>query len=112
MKAQLMLTVFHPPRHLRADYERRPWCAEILPGTQGKLWDRKFLECRHDIRQSNGKGTQGIRRCYVLETGPLYEAQRQTGWQRAYRVFLRVTENGNIQELDRQEVLQWLRKKV
>lgn len=112
MKAQLMLTVFHPPRHLRADYDRRPWCAEILPGTRGRLWDRRFLESQQDLRQANGNGTQGIRRCYVLQSGLLYEAQKQTSWQRAERVFMRVTESGDIEELNREEVLSWLRSKV
>lgn len=122
MKAQLMLeaigwgrVVTPALRRLRpgVDYNPRPWVAEVIPGTQGRLWDRCYLQAAgNDYRESNGRGTRGVRRHYILESGKLYEVQRMTSWEKAERVFMRVTNEGEIQELNREEVLTCLRNKA
>jgi hypothetical protein len=120
MKAQLMLeaigwgrVVTPALRRLRpaVSYNPKPWVAEVVPGTKGKLWDRAFLQpSGNDYREANGRGSRGVRRHYILESGKLYEVQRMTAWEKAERVFLRVTEQGDIEELSREEVLECLRK--
>jgi hypothetical protein len=113
MKAQIMLERFVKPRALKVGPSPRPWAAEVLPGTRGQLWDRRYLKAGgNDYRDANGCGTRGVRRHFVLESGKLYEVQQMTGWDRTERVFMRVTESGDIEELERSEVLSWLRSKV
>lgn len=115
MKAQLMLEHIGylkkartPWQHV-AEQARKPWCAQITPGTKN-LYDRRYLTSSIDWRNANGSGTRGCRRVYLLQTGELYEFQRMINWRLHERVFCKVTESGVIEELNREEVMQWLRK--
>lgn len=121
MKAQLMLERigWSPESRLYKKYKGllnlkggpTPWVAEVLPGTKGYLWDRKYLKKNgNDYLESNSKGTRGVRAYFILESGKLYEAQRLTAWTKSERFFCKVDERGEIIEIDRQEVLSWLRK--
>lgn len=95
MKALLQLERFD----IRGTRTRRPgererarllraWVAEIVGHHPVYEYDRRFLEPSGlDFSQANGSGSRGVRACYLLEEGRVYEVQEQISWHRAERTF-------------------------
>lgn len=121
MKAQLMLELIGWGRNitpaLRAarpwlGISTRAWVAEVTLDHYGRI-QRRFLEPGGlDYREANGKGTRGVRRHFILETGHIYEVNRLTGWNRQERVFMRVTPDGAIEEINTKEGMLWLKNGI
>lgn len=46
---------------------------------------------------------------YILESGHYYEVKRRISWKRSERFFCVVTDQGDIEEVEREEVEAWAR---
>ncbi len=87
------------------------WVAEIL-GTHPKYrYERRFLRGKKDYSRANSVGSRGIFLWYTLESGRVYQVQEQTSWRRTRRYFIRVTDEGEIEEIKGDEVKTWLAEK-
>lgn len=95
--------------HVRgmAREEFKPWVARITGvGKQGKLM-REFVRGVRDYSEANSIGSRGIYEYFTLPPG-VYEVNNRVSWSRVRRYFVRVSEEGDITEISKQEVLSWL----
>lgn len=85
-----------------------PWVAEIT-GRHPKLkYERTFLRPNTDYSKANRKGSRGVYRWFVLESGKLYQVHARMSWKNSGRYFCAVTETGDIYTLKDEEVEDWL----
>jgi len=74
----------------------RGWVALIRgPGGKFRL-DRQFLKPKIDYKNSNGAGTRGVQKCYLLESGNVYEVSDPKSWKCDEKYFVVVLECGTI----------------
>lgn len=87
---------------------QRPWVAEITGLSYRYGLQRRFLEGRADWTQMSSSGNRGVYLCWTLEQGKVYETRYFVSWSKAVREFLRVTDDGDVETITREEVDQWL----
>lgn len=86
-------------RDFVGDIPRRSWCAEIVGRDPRYGYQRVFLRCRRDYRETNSKGSRGVYKFYILESGHIYEVSAPKSWRHVDRYFCKVTEDGTIERL-------------
>lgn len=86
----------------------RPWVARITGLSAEYEYHRQFLRAKQDWTQANSAGTRGAHFVYTLTEGEFYEAYRKTSQQLSERIFLTVTAEGDVVEIEQEEVDQWL----
>lgn len=91
---------------------RKPWVAKIA-GTDLKFcYTREFIRGKIQRLKSNGTGSRGIEIWFLLESGFIYQARHFTSWKSEEKFFCKVTEDGDIERISKEEVDEWLRKKA
>ena len=81
------------------------WAARIT-GTDSKFgYKREFLHGKKDYKFSNSKGSRGVFVYYTLESGNVYEVKG-----RRRRFFCAVRDNGDIVDITKEEVDQWIQQ--
>ena len=85
----------------------RFWVAKITGYYGTENFKREFLYGKRDYSKSNSKGTRGIYIWYILESGCYYEVSSPRSWSRIERYFCKVSEEGEITNVDRKEVDAW-----
>lgn len=73
---------------------------------------RQFLRGSKDYSRSNSKGSRGVFKWYILESGRIYDVQRQVTWKRLERFYCTVDEAGDIIKLTKEEVDARLRRRA
>lgn len=86
----------------------RYWVAQIIGRHAKYVWERQFLNGYKDYANSNSTGSRGIMVNYVLESGRVYEVKAPRSWRHTDRYFCRVTDDGDVLEIDESEVSLWL----
>lgn len=84
----------------------KPWLAEITGRHPDFGYARDFLRADQDYTQSNSKGTRGVYHCWTLGPNRYYEACY--GRNLCRREFLRTTPEGDVVEIDREQLETWL----
>lgn len=109
MKAAFKLELFQAmgKKGLGMKYPR-PWIAHIVGADLQYGLSRRFLEASTDYKDANSVGSRGVYLWFVLETGNLYEVKERISWGKSSRYFCAVTERGDIQILEDDEVKEWL----
>jgi hypothetical protein len=79
-----------------------PWVDQLTAA------GRVVVPCRNDYSKANSRGSRGVYRCFILESGRLYEVHERLSWRSSRNYFCAVTERGDIYELNQQEVAEWL----
>lgn len=80
------------------------WVSEIT-GTDPKFkYQRQFLRYNKDYSKANSKGSRGVYAHFILESGRIYEVKE---YKRRY--FCKVSDDGDIIQIDEEEVRQWLK---
>ncbi len=87
----------------------RIWAAEITGKDPRYGLSRSFLRAKLDYSRANSKGSRGVEACYILYSDHVYEVNAAVSWKRNRRYFCRVDDGGNIVEISREEVDEWLR---
>lgn len=82
----------------------RPWVARLTGLDNRYGFVREFVRGVKDYEQATGMGARGIYEYIVLSPG-LYEVNERVSWQRARRYFIRVTDDAEIVEIAREEVV-------
>lgn len=86
----------------------RPWIARVTGLSKQFGLDREFVKGVYDYThatKANGKGT-----CLYFSLPPgLYEVYQPTSWKHERRYFVRVTEDGEVQEIGKDEVVECLK---
>lgn len=95
-------------RDFIGEIPRRSWCAEIAGRDERFGYRRVFLRYKRDYRESNSKGSRGVYKFYILESGHIYEVSAPKSWRHVDRYFCKVTEDGGIVRLSANEVDAWL----
>lgn len=90
----------------------RPWVAELLDVHPWMRYDRRFLPHHADYTHASRSGRRGIIDHWVLKPNRVYEAQVPDSWSRSHRMFLWVTGDGDVVEVDREHAEAWLRHGV
>lgn len=89
--------------------KRNYWVAQII-GTDAQFaYNRQFIKPRKDYRKSNRPGSRGVYLWYTLESSKVYEVKRPVSRQRFERFFCTVTETGEIKQITKDEVDEWLK---
>lgn len=97
---------------LRPGRYPRPWVAR-LTGYQRRedrvfgQFHREFLSGQRDFTSANRSGSRGIFLYYALNPG-LYEINDRVSWSSVRRYFVRVSEDGTLCEVSREEVIRCL----
>lgn len=81
------------------------WIAELLGFSEVFNFKRRFLKYQRDYSEANGSGSRGIYDTFILETGKFYEVKDSE-----YRYFCKVDSAGDIVKIEKQEVIEWLKK--
>lgn len=87
--------------------QQRPWVAALTGLTPSGMFVRRHLRAKADFREANSAGTRGVWFHWTLDPG-LYEADYPVTWNRREHGFLRVDENGRVDDVTEQEVRAWL----
>lgn len=85
---------------------RKPWCAKVSLNRLG--FSREFIKGKIDYTKSNSKQSRGVMVWFVLQHGYVYELKRNLSWKSSKRIFMRVLENGAIEEGSKQDAEKWL----
>lgn len=86
----------------------RPWVARITGLSAEYEYHREFLRAKQDWTQANHSGSRGVFFVYTLTEGEFYQAYRRTSRTREERLFLTVTADGEVVQVEQEEVDQWL----
>lgn len=81
-----------------------PWLAEIVGHDPTYGYRRAFLPPRRDYLGSNSRCTRGVMYRWILSPSSVYEAYTPTSWNRSRRFFLRVTPDGDTEEVTSAQV--------
>jgi hypothetical protein len=85
------------------------WVAKIMGHHDVFIYKREFLRGKKDYRKSNSKGSRGVFIWYILESGFVYEVKAPLSWKNTERYYCIVTEEGEIQRVDKEYVEEWIR---
>lgn len=86
----------------------RPWVARITGLSAEYQYHREFLDAKQDWTQANSVGSRGVFFVYTLTEGEFYEAYRKISQQQSERLFLTASSEGDVVEVEQEEVDQWL----
>lgn len=86
------------------------WVAEIIGRDQVYRYGRRFLRGTRNYKYANAAGTRGIFTWYILESGRVYEVKSPQTWSRTDRYFCRVTDDGDIVRITKEEVDEWIER--
>ena len=84
------------------------WVAQITGVHEKYKYERKFLKGKKDYTHSNSKGSRGVYVYYLLESGNVYEVKQPVSWKNTLRYFCIVTEEGEIETVDKEYVDKWI----
>lgn len=84
------------------------WVAMIIGRDSQFGYARRFLKGKKDYAHANCKGSRGVYLHYILESGYVYEVKCHPTWTRYRRYFCTVTDDGDIIEVDKEYVEQWI----
>ncbi len=105
---------------LRRDFRRpapgdgisRPWWVRRITGASDYCGLRyQDVKANIDYTGANSAGTRGVMLYYILESGHVYQVQYMPSWGRTAQYFCRVTEDGEIEQISREEVLRCLQSR-
>jgi hypothetical protein len=85
------------------------WVAQIVGFDPKYKYARQFVKGKKDYAHSNSKGSRGVFIHYLLESGYVYEVLSPATWKRNDRYFCAVTDDGEIQRIDKEFVNQWIK---
>ena len=85
------------------------WVAELIGLDHRYGYKRRFLRPRKDYAKSNSTGSRGVYAWFVIESGKCYEVCEKLSWRHSNRYFCQVTDQGNIVEMDKNEVDEWVK---
>lgn|SRR4030067_966599 len=88
------------------------WVAEIVGHDPKYKYQRIFLKGKKDYKKANSTGSRGIYLYYLLESGHVYEVLKPVSWKNSSRFFCIVTDEGNIVEVNKEFVDQWISKNL
>lgn len=88
----LLLDEYAPTRSCP---ERRPWVARLLGPSPRHTYERVFVDSQRDWREADKKG-RGVKHCFTLEYGHLYEVCRWRKRDKSERYFVRVDPTGDL----------------
>lgn len=77
---------------LLGDFPPDTWVADVTDS------DKKYLTQKRDYSQANGTGSRGVYAWYTLESCRIYEVKERVSWKRTRHYYVRVTEDGDIVE--------------
>lgn len=86
------------------------WCARITGADPRYGLAREFIRGLKDYDRANGTQSRGVFMYYTLETGHYYEVKRQYSWKNYERFFCRVTDEGDVVRVEKEEVIEWAKK--
>jgi len=86
------------------------WVAQITGFHKVYNYERVFLKGKKDYAHTNRNGSRGIYIYYLVESGNLYEVKRPISWKKEERFYFIITEDGEIQKVDKEYVDQWINK--
>ncbi|MCZ1012255.1 hypothetical protein [Streptomyces lydicus] len=86
----------------------RPWLAEITGREVDYEYRREFQRPQIDYTHSNRAGTRGAKYGWILRPNAVYETKYPVSKRESVREFLRVTGEGDIVEISKEEVEAWL----
>jgi hypothetical protein len=86
------------------------WAAEIVGVDAIYKFKRKFIRGKKDYSYASGSG-KGIFLEWVLESGRIYEISRKASRKYSERLFCTVTDEGIIQNLSEEEVIECLKRR-
>lgn len=89
----------------------KPWVAEITGTDATYGLARVFLGSKRDFSEASGSGKR-IKRWFVLEEGKTYEVHEPINQRRHRRYFVRVSPEGKVCEVSKEEVKKWLDAKA
>lgn len=87
---------------------KRYWAAEITGFDTRFGYQRRFLYGKKDYMHANSMGSRGVYVYYTLESGAVYEVLEPLSWRKSDRYFCRVTDNGKIERILKEDVDTWL----
>lgn len=90
--------------------QTRPWVARITGLSAEYEYHREFLRAKQDWTQANSSGSRGVVFVFTLTEGEYYQAYRRTSRTEDERLFLTVTADGDVVEVEQEEVDRWLLK--
>lgn len=90
------------------EVSKRPWVSRLLDLHPNGELKRQFMRGLHDYTHGQAHHSRGVYLYFALPPG-LYEFFRPISWRRDERFFGRVTNDGIIEMLMRDEVIQCLR---
>jgi len=86
----------------------RPWwVARITGASPARGFHYEYLKPSVDYTHANSKGTRGVMLYFILESGQVYHVQHTPSWGRTAQYFCRVTDDGDIETISREEALRW-----
>ena len=90
-----------PPYWVAIVYDKTPtgYLKNLLPG-------------KKDYVKSNSVGSRGVFIWYILLSGYVYEVSAPVSWKRTKHYFCTVTDDGDIVEISREDVDEWIKQNV
>ncbi len=84
------------------------WVRRIMGAAYHCGWRYQDVTATVDYADANSAGTRGVMLYYILESGHVYHVQYTPSWGRTAQYFCRVTHEGEIEQISREEVLRCL----
>lgn len=85
------------------------WVAMIVGFDKKFGYSRQFLKAKKDYAKANAKGSRGVFLWFFLESGYVYEVSAPKNWKKLDRYFCTVTDDGDIQRVNKEFVDQWIK---
>jgi hypothetical protein len=85
------------------------WVAMITGYDKKYGYSRQFLRGKKDYKKSNSVGSRGIYLFYLLDSGYIYEVSQPITWQKTRRYYCTVIDDGEIIEIGKDLVDQWVK---
>ena len=86
---------------------KRPWVSRLVGAHPSGELQREFLRGLHDYSHGKEHHSRGVYIYFAIPPG-VYEFFRPVSWRRNERFFGRVTEDGRIERIAKQEVIECL----
>ncbi len=81
------------------------WVAQITGHDPKYKYARQFIKGKKDYTHANSKGSRGVFIYYLLESGYVYEVKKSS----KRHFFCLVDDEGNIDEVDKDYIEQWIK---
>lgn len=88
--------------------DKKPWVAELTGWNPSYGYDRDFLRAKADYSGANSRETRGVQFTWTLQLDRVYEAWWMRSWSDHQRAYLRVTPEGDVRRIGREEAEAWL----